>query len=123
MIDTTNTPHYNVVKFHSNFFNLQTLNDFTLRDSFEVVEAMKAIPKELFSVGYRYVSFDVESSFTKFPLKKTVNILLKRVNNVNQFQTSLKKRFLKKLIHDSCTKTTFSFNNEQYEQTDGVSMG
>ena len=33
------------------------------------------------------------------------------------------KRTLKKLILDSCTKTAFSFNNQLFEQTDGVSMG
>ena len=30
---------------------------------------------------------------------------------------------MKKLILDSCTKTAFSFNNQLFEQTDGVSMG
>jgi hypothetical protein len=30
---------------------------------------------------------------------------------------------LKKLILDSCTKTAFSFNNQLFEKTDGVSIG
>ena len=30
---------------------------------------------------------------------------------------------LKKLILDTCQKTTFSYNNSIYEQKDGVSMG
>ena len=38
-------------------------------------------------------------------------------------ETKLKKRTLKKLISDTCKKTTFSFNNQLYEQCDGVSMG
>ena len=33
------------------------------------------------------------------------------------------KRTLKNRINDSCTKTAFSFNNQLFEQTDGVSMG
>ena len=37
--------------------------------------------------------------------------------------TNLKKRTLKKLILDTCTKTVFSFNNKLYQQKDGVSMG
>ena len=56
-------------------------------------------------------------------MKKTVNIIFKRIYSDNQIQTSLSKRTLKKLILDSCTKTTFSFNNQLYEQADGVSMG
>ena len=37
--------------------------------------------------------------------------------------TTLKKATLKKLILDTCTKTTFMYNNTFYDQTDGVSMG
>ena len=47
-----NTPHYNAGKFRSNLLNPLTLNDFTLHDSFEAVEAIKMIPNELFSAGY-----------------------------------------------------------------------
>ena len=35
----------------------------------------------------------------------------------------MKKRTLKKLLKDCCTKNAFTFNNVIYEQTDGVSMG
>ena len=40
-----------------------------------------------------------------------------------EISTNLKKRTLKKLILDSCTKTAFSFNNILYQQKDGVSIG
>ena len=36
---------------------------------------------------------------------------------------SLKKRTLKKLILDCCTKTPFSINGQLFKQTDGVAMG
>ena len=39
------------------------------------------------------------------------------------FEPPLKKSTLKKLLLDTCTKTAFSFNNQLYEQVDGVSMG
>ena len=35
----------------------------------------------------------------------------------------MSKRSLKKLILDTCQKTTLSFNNKLYEQIDGISMG
>ena len=63
------------------------------------------------------------SLFTNVPLKKTVNIILKRIYNEKQIPTSLSNRSLKKLILDTCQKTAFSFNNKMYEQLDGVSMG
>ena len=61
--------------------------------------------------------------FTYVPLRKTDNIILKRVNNEKLINTSLSIRSLKKLILDTCLKRTLSFNNKLYEQIDGVSMG
>jgi hypothetical protein len=123
IIDTTNTPHYNVGKFIAGLLNPITLNQFSLRDSFDAVEAIKSIPKDLFFQGYKFVSFDVESLFTNVPLRRTINIILDRVYKQNLIDSTLRKSTLKKLILDSCTKTIFSCNGTLYEQLDGVSMG
>ena len=53
----------------------------------------------------------------------TVDLILKRIYTDKLVSTNLKKRTLKKLILDTCTKTAFSFNNKLYQQKDGVSMG
>ena len=37
--------------------------------------------------------------------------------------TTIRKRTLKKLLLDSCTKTSFSINDQLYRQIDGISMG
>ena len=57
------------------------------------------------------------------PFAKTINIILNRVYDQILIETKLKRRTLKKLISDTCKKTTLSFNNQPYEQCDGVSMG
>lgn len=57
------------------------------------------------------------------PLKRTVNIILDRIYKDGLVSTKLRKSTLKKLILDSCQKTTFSFQGKLYEQVDGVSMG
>ena len=121
--DTTNTLHYNVGKFLSSLLNLLTINEFLLSDSFDAVTYVKNIPKWLFVEGYPFVSFDVESLFTNVPLSWTVDIILDRIYNDNLISTTLKKCTLKKLILDCCSKTAFSFDNQLYKQTDGVSMG
>ena len=72
---------------------------------------------------YVFVSLDVVSLFTNVPLKKTVDIILKRIYTGKEITTTLTKRSLKKLILDTSQKTAFSFNGKIYEQTDGVSMG
>ena len=94
-----------------------------MKDSFEATNCIQNIPFSLFVNGNKYVSFDVESLFTNVPIKKTINIILIRIYNDQTISTNLKKRSLKKLILDACTKTAFSFSNIIYEQKDSVSMG
>ena len=72
---------------------------------------------------YRFVPFDIASLFANVPLKRTIEIILKRVFEDKLINTTLIKRTLKRLLLDCATKTAFSFDNIFYEQTDGVSMG
>ena len=123
IIDTTGTTHSFTAKFLANLIKPLTTNQFTFDDSFDAARKINNIPKELFNCDYKYVSFDAVSLFTNLPLRKTVNIILKRVYTDKLIQTNLKKRSLKKLLLDACTKTSFIFNNKIYEQKDGVSMG
>ena len=123
IIDTTNTPYYEVGKFLTSLLQPLTKNQYVVKDSFEAEDRIKDIPKEYFEQGYKYVSFDVESLFTSVPLKKTIQVILDRVYQEEKIITNLHKRTLKKLLKDACHKTTFSFNNVLYEQIDGVSMG
>ena len=83
-----------------------------------VAKRIKAIPPELFNEGNKFISFDVTSLFTNFPLKRTVNIYVDKV-----IPTTLQKRPMKSIVLDACTKTVFSFNSKFYKQIDGVSMG
>ena len=77
----------------------------------------------MFEEGYQFVSFDAESLFTNVPLSKTINIILDRIYRQKLLKTNLKKRAMKKLLLDSCTKTEFSYDNILfYQQCDGVSV-
>jgi hypothetical protein len=99
------------------------MNVHTLKDSFEAASRIRNIPENLFRDGYRFVSFDVKSLFTNVLLKKTINLILDRIYNKKQLNTTLKKRTLKKLLLDCCTKTPFSINGELFKQVDGIAMG
>ena len=95
-----------------------------LKDTFDAVERIKKISKELIrNKEYTLVSLDAVSLFTNVPLRKTVNIIFGRVYNQKLIKTILSKNVLKKLILDTCQKTTFTLNNIIYEQKGGVSMG
>ena len=78
---------------------------------------------EVFVDGYIFASFDVESLFTNVAPQRTINIILDCVYNNNFIATQLKKRTLKNLIKDTCSKTVFSENDKLYQQIDGVIMG
>ena len=123
IIDTIGSTHYGIGKFISQLLNPLTKNEYSLKDSFEAAEKIKGIPQNLYDEGYKLISFDVVSLFTNVPLRKTVNVILDRIYKDKVIQTNLKKRTLKKLIIDTCSKTAFSFNDVIYEQIDGVSMG
>ena len=123
IIDTTSTPYYNISKFLSSLLQPLTRNGYNLKKSFDAVKRIRSIPPELFDDAYQFVSFDAQSLFTNVPVKKTMNIILDRVYNRKLIKTNLKKRTMKKLLLDSCTKTVFSFDNVLYEQCDGASMG
>ena len=123
IIDTTGTTHYSVGKFISELLQPLTQNEYTLKDTFDAANRIKAISPALFAEGYTFVSFDVESLFTNVPLQRTLKIIEDRIYNKKLVKTKLKKSTLRKLIRDTCTKTVFSCNNKLYEQTDGVSMG
>ena len=123
IVDTTNTPYYGIAKFLANLLNPLTLNDFTVKDSFDAANKIQQIPKELFNAGYKFISFDAISLFTNVPLAKTIDIILKRVYNEKLVTTNLTKRTMKKLLKDACSKTAFTLNDKIYKQIDGVSLG
>ena len=113
IVDTTGTTHYPVGKYSSELLNPLTQNEYSLRDSFDAANRINRIlPLVQENEEYIFVSLDVVSLFTNVPLRKTVNIILKRVYNEKLINTSLSKRSLKKLILDICQKTAlFSITN------------
>ena len=124
IIDTISATHSHVGKYLSEVLYPQTKNQFYIKDSFDAADRINSIlPKVKNSNDLVFVSLDVVPLFTNVPLKKTVNIILRRVYNNNEILTTLSKRLLKKLILDTCQKTAFSLNNKTFEQIDGVSMG
>ena len=94
--------------------NELTINEYSVKDSFDAANRINGKPQHLFENDYQYISFDAESLFTNILIKGTVDLILKRIYKDKFVSTDLKKRTLKKLILDTCTKTVFSFNNKLY---------
>ena len=69
------------------------------------------------------VSFDVVSLFTNDPLEETTNIIIKRIYDKNEINTSIPKQEMKELLY-LCTKNAyFTLNIKTYVQVDGVVIG
>ena len=123
IVDTTNTPYSGIGSYLKKLLYPLTLNEYSMKDSFQAAEEIKKIDPESLHTGYKLVSFDVVSLFTNVPLKRTINIIVDRIYKEKKIETKLRKQTLKKLVLDCCTKTTFSFNERLYDQIDGVCMG
>ena len=99
IIDTTSKTHYSVGKYLSELLNPLTHNDYSLKDSFDAATRISRIlPQVRENDDYMFISLDIAPLFTNLPLKKTVNIILKRIYNEKQIPASLSKRSLKKLV-------------------------
>ena len=83
IIDTTGTTHYLVGKYLVSLLNPLTINEYSVKDSFDAANRIKGISQHLFENGYQYISFDVESLFTNVPIKRTVDLILKEYIQIN----------------------------------------
>ena len=123
IIDTTGTTHYEIGKYLNQLLHPLTINEHTIKDTFDTKTRIETMDQSYFKQGYKYVSFDVESLFTNVPLQKTLQVVERQIYDEKELSTTLKRSTLRKLIRDTCKKTIFSCNNIYYEQIDGVSMG
>ena len=87
VINTTGSSHYLVWKYLTQLLYPLTNNEFSLKDSFEVVNRIQDIPSSFFVNGYQYVPFDVEVLFTNAYIKKTIDIILTRIYNDDTIST------------------------------------
>ena len=65
----------------------------------------------------------MKSLFANVPLDYTINIILRRIYDDNELYTNISKKEMKEILL-LCTKTAhFTFNNEIYQQCDGIAIG
>ena len=84
---------------------------------------MKKIKQETVHEGYKMVSFDVKSLFTNVPLEKTIDITLEKIYDRKEINRQITRPEMKELL-TLCTKNVyFMFDNQVYQQNDGVAMG
>ena len=86
IIDTTSKTHQSVGRYLSELLNPLTHNDYSLKDSFDAATKINRIFAHIRENDkHMFISMDVALLFTNVTLKKTVNIILKRIKNGSKF--------------------------------------
>ncbi|VDP72625.1 unnamed protein product [Echinostoma caproni] len=90
----------------------------TVKDSFELVDILYKINKE----GKHMASFDVQSLFTKVPVREVIQIICDHVEKEN-IRLCLPVSVLEHLLLLCKPDVSFSFQGNAYRHIDGVAMG
>ena len=94
-----------------------TFNEFTVKDSLAFAEEIVHQDGKLF-MGI----LDVDSLFTKIPLKETINICTDLLYKNADVTGGIKKSEFENLLYLVTQESYFMFNDILYKQMDGVAM-
>ena len=120
IISSIGTASYQLAKYLAKLLSRLSTSDYTVANNTEFINHVKRmnIPKD-----HSFISFDVKSLYTYVPLDFTINVILRGIYNENEIHTNIKRSEMKELLL-LCTKNVhFTFNNDIYQQCDGVAMG
>ena len=92
---------------------------FILKDSFDFVNKVSLNPE----IDVSMLSFDVESLFTNIPTLETIEIILGKIYIKNKKYFHGLTKELEKPLKVCTQESHFQFNEQYYDQIDGVSMG
>ena len=116
------TYNYKLAKFLLEIlFPLLGDSHFILKDSFDFVNKVSQLNPE---IDVSMLSFDVESLFTNIPTLERIEIILGKIYIKNKkYFHGLTKEELEKLLKVCTQESHFQFNEQYYDQKEGVSMG
>ena len=119
IVSNIGTTSYQLAKYLAKLLPPLSKSEYTVQSSTDFMEhKTKTVPR-----GYHLVAFDVISLVTNVPLDATIDIVLKRIYDNREINTTINKIEMKELIQ-LCTKDVhFNFNGTTYVQKDGVAMG
>jgi len=121
IISAVGTYNYKLAKFLVEILTPLVEHDYMIKDTFDFVNKVANLNTK---DDKAMLSFDVESLFTNIPTRETIDIILRLAypKNTKYFHGLIKQELETLLI--VCTQEShFQFNNEFFDQIDGVSMG
>ena len=126
ILSAIGTTTYKLAKFLVDLLNPVTLSEYCLKDSFSFSQEIRSQDSSLFMA-----SLDVESLFTNIPLEESMTlcvykgyfIIRRKCSQSKKKVGGLLKRHLERLLRLATLQSCFIFNNQYYQQIDGVAMG
>ena len=120
IISNIGTASYQLAKYLAKLLSPLSTSEYTVANNTEFMNHIKRmnLPK-----SHSFISSDVKSLFSYVPPDFTINVILRRIYNENESHVNIKRSEMKELLL-LCTKNVhFTFNNDIYQQCDGVAMG
>lgn len=114
------TATYALAKFLVPLLSPITVNEFTIKNSYEFAEEVKNLK---LSKDMVMASFDIENLFTNIPVHETIDIALQTLFNGCSAISGIPRRLFRTMLELSVTNSFFLFNKQLYQQVDGVGMG
>ena len=109
---------HKLAKYLSNILKPLTINKYSVKDSFTFTQEILMLN----SVPYM-CSFDVASLFTSIPVNETIEICLDLLYKDSELVNNLTRAQFKKLLVFCVKENHFTFNEQYFDQIDGVAMG
>ena len=122
ILSATQTYNYALAKWLDDKLKPLVTNQYMISDTFEFVNEAHEL---VINNGDILVSYDVSSLFTNVPLEETIQLLADKafINNWFNETYHLSKLDLVDLLRAATKDQLFTFNDQLYEQTDGVALG
>jgi len=118
ILSAIGTFNYNLAKFFVPILSNLTTNQFTIKNSYSFV-------KEILDINISgtvfMASFDIKSLFTNIPLVETINICVDQCKENLPYDLTVPQ--FRSLLEIAVNESVFVFNNQLYQQKDGMSMG
>ena len=95
-----------------------TTNEYTIKDSFALVEELKSFDSKLMMVN-----FDMEPLCTNIPLQGTIDLSVENLFQDMTHVDKLSKNSFRELLTRTMSELLILFDQQFYNQHNGVAMG
>ena len=120
IISNVGTASYRLAKYLAKLLSPLSRSQYTVNSTKEFINMIK---NETVPSAYKMIYFDASSLFTMVPLDYIIDLTLKQIYGDKEIETKISRKDMKNLLL-LCTKNVhFTFENNIYQQKDGVAMG